>query len=202
MGDEVGVDRLVRQRAGSTWCLFVDRDGVINRRVEGDYVRDRASFELLPGAVEALVALSRWAPNVVVVTNQQGVGKGLYSHEDLDDVHRHLIDTVTAAGGRIDGILVCPHLAVARCPCRKPRPGLARDWLRARPGVRAELSVMVGDSSSDLEMAGALARATGGCAALHIHGVSPRADVDPSLSFASLADLAGEVGASLEGQPA
>lgn len=193
------VAELVRRRAGRPWCLFVDRDGVINRRVVGDYVRDIDAFEFLPGAVEALVSLSCWAPHVVVVTNQQGVGKGLYSSADLSRVHRHLVEIVDAAGGHVDDVLFCPHLADARCACRKPRTGLARMWLSRHRDVRGDLSVMVGDSRSDIEMARRLGRHTGGCDAVHIRHDDQPAVVGPLLSYPSLAAFASEVEASLEG---
>lgn len=75
------IRKMVAERAGHQWCLFLDRDGVINRQVVGDYVRNWRQFEWLPGAARALKKLRAWAPYIVVVTNQQGVGAGLMSAE-------------------------------------------------------------------------------------------------------------------------
>lgn len=84
------IRKMVAERAGHQWCLFLDRDGVINRQVVGDYVRNWRQFEWLPGAARALKKLRAWAPYIVVVTNQQGVGAGLMSAVDVMVIHRHL----------------------------------------------------------------------------------------------------------------
>lgn len=167
------------------WPLFVDRDGVVNRRIVGDYVRDVDQFEFLPGALAALVSLAAWAPRIVIVTNQQGIGRGLMTNADVDAVHAAMIAEVEAAGGRIDGVLVCPHLA-GRCRCRKPLPGMALRWLRDHPRVDPSRSVVVGDSDSDIAMGVALSRITGGCRTVRIGADDPHA----SASFPSLAAFA------------
>lgn len=137
---------------GQDWCLFLDRDGVINRRIVGSYVTRWGDFEFLPGALEALARLAEIAPWLVVVTNQQGVGKGVMSTEALEDVHHRMLVDIRAAGGRVDAVLACPHPAASHCRCRKPRTGLAESWLAGRPAVDRARSVVVGDSASDLEM--------------------------------------------------
>lgn len=139
------------------WSLFLDRDGVLNRRIPGGYVRHVAELEVLDGVAEAVARLSAVATRVVVVTNQAGVGKGLMTQAMLDDVHRELVSRLTAAGGRIDAVFACPHRAEDACGCRKPAPGLAWQALRRFPEIDLMRSVMVGDSTSD----GAFARAAG-----------------------------------------
>lgn len=187
---------LVRRRRGSAWCLFVDRDGVINQRVDGDYVRSWAQLDFVPGALDALAVLTGWAPATVVVTNQQGVGKGLMSDADLDDVHARMLDAIAGAGGTVDAVLVCPHLDAIGCACRKPRAGLALGWLADHPAYDGGASVMVGDSASDLGMARELAAVTGGCAAIGIGAVD-----GADLTFATLADFATQVSRELQGAP-
>lgn len=188
--------QLVATRAGE-WCLFLDRDGVINRRIVAGYVRDWSEFEFLPGVLDALRSLAMWAPRIVVVTNQQGVGKHLMSAESVDEIHRRMIAEVTHAGGRIDAVQTCPHLATEGCACRKPSPGMAIGYLDANPDVDGSLSIMVGDTDSDIEMARRLATATGGCVAVRVDDtVDPRAN----LTFTGLAEFAAAVDAARSSQ--
>ncbi|MDQ1122976.1 D-glycero-alpha-D-manno-heptose-1,7-bisphosphate 7-phosphatase [Microbacterium trichothecenolyticum] len=163
--------------AGTNWCLFLDRDGVINTRIMGGYVRSWSEFTFVPGALDALAALATWAPRIVVVTNQQGIGKALMSLDDLVALHAQMTEAVAAAGGRIDAIEFCPHLDAAGCVCRKPRPGMATRYLDAHPEVVGAASVMVGDTDSDIEMGHRLAAITGGCHTVRIgEKVDQRAD--------------------------
>ena len=185
---------MVQDRAGRSWALFLDRDGVINTRIMGGYVRAWEGFAFEPGALEALEILARWAPNIVVVTNQQGVGKRLMTESDLADIHERMRAAVAAANGRIDAVEWCPHLAGNECDCRKPKPGMATGYLATHPEVDGSLSVMVGDTESDVEMGRQLAAVTGGCITVRIgEGKDPRAD----LTYSSLADFAGAVRAVL-----
>jgi len=172
------------------WCLFLDRDGVINSRLVDDYVTTWDEFRFEPGAVEALVSLARWAPRIVVVTNQQGIGKGLMSLEDLTDIHREMCRVIGDAGGRIDAIEFCPHLAAEDCECRKPRPGMAARYLRAHPEIDGAGSVFVGDQPSDVQMARRLASLTGDCLAVRIDG---GVDADADATYPSLAAFADAV---------
>lgn len=182
---------LVPEREGLEWCLFLDRDGVINRRLPGDYVRRWAQFEYIPGALKALCKLSKWAPHTVIVSNQQGVAKGLMSRSDLDDIHYRLVGEVQAAGGRIDDVLVCIHREDDRCDCRKPQPGLAAEWLTQHPDVMPAKSIMVGDAASDVLMARNLAAITGGCTAVLVGDTVSRAA--PDFQCWSLAELAAVI---------
>lgn len=133
------------------WTVFLDRDGVLNRkRADGDYVKTWKEFAWLPGAREAIAGLGRAGARVVIVTNQQGVAKGLIRPADLDDIHARLRADVEQVGGRIAGIYVCPHLD-GTCDCRKPAPGLFHQARRDMPDIVFERSVVVGDSPSDIE---------------------------------------------------
>jgi len=187
--------REIGRRAAREWCLFLDRDGVINERIMGGYVQSWAEFRFLPGVLRAIATLSRWAPRIVVVTNQQGVGKGLMTDGDLEDIHTRMAAEIAAAGGRLDAILVCPHLASAACDCRKPAPGLALRYLGENAQLDAELSIMVGDTDSDIEMGRRLGQSTGGALTIRI-GREP--DPEADATYLSLASLACEVDAILE----
>jgi D-glycero-D-manno-heptose 1,7-bisphosphate phosphatase len=132
-------------------AIFLDRDGVINRR-RVDHVKSWDEFEFLPEALEGLREINRVGAPVVVVTNQSAVGRGLLSEADLGAIHERMLSEVAAAGGRIDAIYACLHTPFDGCDCRKPAPGLI---MRATAdlGLRIECSVMVGDSVSDIQAA-------------------------------------------------
>jgi D-glycero-D-manno-heptose 1,7-bisphosphate phosphatase len=131
-------------------AVFVDRDGVINRRVPGDYVRVWAQFHFQPGARAGLRLLREAGFLLIVVTNQRGVGRGLMSEEDLSEIHRRMQLELVRAGAGLDGILHCPHDLNDGCDCRKPKPGLLERAMK-RFAVDVTHSWVVGDSLSDLE---------------------------------------------------
>ena len=131
-------------------ALFLDRDGVINRRIDGGYVRTPDELELLPGVAEAIAQLSACYSRIFIVTNQQGIGKGLMSEADLSAVHRKLTDAVTAAGGRIDRIYHCPSRKEAHDFRRKPNIGMALQARRDYPDINLHRSVMIGDAVTDM----------------------------------------------------
>lgn len=177
------------------WCLFLDRDGVINRRIVGDYVRTTRQWEYLPGALQALRLLSEWAPRIVIVTNQRGVARGLVSPKDLYSIHARLLEDVATIGARVDAIRVCPHLETDGCLCRKPLPGLALSWLAVNREVNPARSVMVGDSASDMSMAANLAAVTGSCVRVLIDDRSEATTtgVETDFRFPTLLDYARDV---------
>ena len=105
----------------TTWSLFLDRDGVICRKIEKDYVRNWSQFEFLPDSLKALKNLAALYARIIVVTNQQGVGKSLYSEKELQFIHDSMIENISRSGGRIDAIYYCPHRKEDNCECRKPK---------------------------------------------------------------------------------
>lgn len=132
--------------------LFLDRDGVINRQIVGDYVREWSQFEFIPGIREAIERWSSEFERIFIVTNQRGVGKGLMSESSLEDIHSRMLDGIKEYGGRIDGI----YVSTATDPTdhgRKPQTGLFERACAEFPEVTAEESVMIGDSDSDAEFA-------------------------------------------------
>ena len=134
-----------------SWTLFLDRDGVINERLPGAYIKDWNDFQFTPRALEALVHFAHFFRRVFIVTNQQGIGKGLMTQVDLSVLHQKLKDAVISYGGRIDGIYTCPDLAIQPNNCRKPNPALALQAQAEFPDVDFKKSVMVGDSISDIQ---------------------------------------------------
>jgi len=132
------------------YTLFLDRDGVINERLPGDYVRQWAEFRFIAGVLDALRFFAGYFGRIVVVTNQQGIGKGLMGVADLQALHFQMLGAVAQAGGRIDGIYFCPDLAGKPGNCRKPAPAMAFDAQRDFPEIDFSRSVMVGDTESDM----------------------------------------------------
>lgn len=133
--------------------LFLDRDGVINQRVPGDYIKSPDEFVPVPGLAEAMRLLSSQFDLIVVVTNQQGIGKGLMGEMELANVHLRMRQLATAEGGRIDAVYHCPHRREANCACRKPATGMAWHALQDFPDMDIENAWMVGDSAADMEFA-------------------------------------------------
>lgn len=131
-------------------ALFLDRDGVLNRRIVDAYVTKPEEFEILPGVLEALKIFADKFDQIFIVTNQQGIGKGLMSDADLKEVHDMFLKKVSEAGGRIDKIYYCSALKEAHSFMRKPSIGMALQARREYPGLRLKESVMVGDMKSDM----------------------------------------------------
>ncbi len=128
--------------------LFLDRDGVINRKIDGDYVRSPEQFVFRCGILEQMKAWASAFRHIIIVTNQRGVGRGLMSDKDLADVHSAMLDAIISSGGRVDAIFTCTS-ADESDPRRKPAPGMFYDAIALFPDIKAEKSVMIGDSDSD-----------------------------------------------------
>lgn len=106
-------------------ALFLDRDGIINRRIIGGYVRTIDEFELLDDILPILQRAHDRGYLLILITNQQGVGKGLMSREDLDTIHDHMQSLLRQRlGFGLDAIYVCTSLASDNDPRRKPQPGM------------------------------------------------------------------------------
>jgi D-glycero-D-manno-heptose 1,7-bisphosphate phosphatase len=131
--------------------VFLDRDGVLNRKLpEGNYVSSWSDFELLPGVLEAIDKLKSAGLRVLVVSNQRGIALGLYTTEAVRQIHSELQNLLLARRTSIDGFYFCPHNH-AECDCRKPMTGLFKRAKADFPEISAETSVMIGDSLSDIE---------------------------------------------------
>src|SRR5688500_18953463 len=94
-----------------TWTLFLDRDGVINKKLDNDYVKHWIDFEFIEGSIDSIKFLNTVFNKIVVVTNQQGIGKRLYRTEDLELIHKNMSYEITYHGGKIDKIYFSPYLA-------------------------------------------------------------------------------------------
>lgn len=132
------------------WTLFLDRDGIINNQLEGGYIYKIEDFILKDYFIEGLRLLRPHFGRVIIVTNQQCVGKGICTSSEVDTIHAHLKKLLVENGISIDGIYYCPHLATDNCNCRKPNTRMAEMAKHDFPEIDFEKSIMVGDSLSDL----------------------------------------------------
>lgn len=138
------------------FTVFLDRDGVLNKKIDNDYVKTWNDFEWLSGAKEALKILATYYGRIIVVTNQQGVGKGLMTESDLNSIHEKMTAEAQEAGGRIDKIYFAPQLATENSPMRKPNTGMALQAQKDFPEIDFTTSIMIGDSKIDMQLGEAL----------------------------------------------
>lgn len=131
--------------------IFLDRDGVINKLLPNDYVKSVDEFYFKEGVLECFADLSKLFKIVIVVTNQQGIGKGIMDVESLEKVHFFMASKVFEFKGRIDQIYYCPALESENNPNRKPEIGMALQAKKDYPGIDFKNTIMVGDSQSDID---------------------------------------------------
>lgn len=136
--------------------VFLDRDGVINQDRD-DYVKNIHELKVFEFAPEAIRLLNEAGMKVIVVSNQQGVAKGIISDDDLQEMQQEITQRVESGGGKISGFYYCKHLATERCSCRKPQPGMLLKAAREND-IDLETSIMVGDTVKDI-----LAGKSAGC---------------------------------------
>ncbi len=129
--------------------VFVDRDGVLNEYRPGDYVNGPEDLAVLPRSMAALAALAREGIEVVVVSNQAGVGKGFMTTTDLAEVTARLRESIESAGGRVIEFLYCVHRPDEGCDCRKPRPGLLLQAAK-KHAFDPQDAWMIGDNKTDI----------------------------------------------------
>lgn len=132
---------------------ILDRDGVINQDSD-DFIRTPEQWVPIPGSLEAIARLCRAEYRVVIITNQSGVGRGLYTLDMMNKINTRMFELVSQKGGEIDAVLFCPHAPDAGCECRKPKPALFHELAR-RLKVNLGGIPAVGDSTRDLEAAAA-----------------------------------------------
>jgi D-glycero-D-manno-heptose 1,7-bisphosphate phosphatase len=137
--------------------VLLDRDGTIN--VERHYLSDPEQIALLPGAAEGLAALKGLGLGLIVVTNQSGVGRGMFDQNRLNEIHDRLRALLRAAGAEIDGIVCCPHRPDEACSCRKPLPGLIEQAAREYEFEPAA-SFVIGDKPCDVDLGHAVGATT------------------------------------------
>lgn len=133
-------------------AVFLDRDGVINADLL-DYTWKISDFRILDGVFEACREFIRRGYLIVVITNQGGIAKGLYTHGDVDRLHDHMKAKFSGHGIEITEVYYCPHHdSTGKCLCRKPGSLLVEKAL-ARFGINPSLSIFIGDRDRDIQAA-------------------------------------------------
>ena len=131
--------------------VILDRDGVINEDSD-HYIKSSEEWIPIPGSLEAIARLNHAGIQVVVATNQSGIGRGLFAPEDLNEMHAKFQRGLARLGGHVDGIFFCPHTPEDECECRKPAPGLLRS-ISLRFGLPLTAVPFIGDSKRDVDAA-------------------------------------------------
>jgi D-glycero-D-manno-heptose 1,7-bisphosphate phosphatase len=150
--------------------VILDRDGVINYD-SPDFIKSPTEWRAIPGSLEAIAALTNAGIRVAIATNQSGIGRGLFSSQDLVAIHAQMLGEVEIAGGAIDMIAICPHAPDDGCDCRKPRTGLLEQIAeRFEHSLPLADVPIIGDSHRDI----AAARHVGGRAILVLTGNGSR----------------------------
>lgn len=134
-----------------SWTLFLDRDGVINERKFGGYITSVDEFKFQNGVLDAFSLFNETFGNIIVVTNQQCIAKGIISIDQLELIHEHMKNEIKSAQGRIDAIYIAKEQKGGPPFDRKPHPTMAIMAKENYPRIDFNKSIMVGDTDSDIE---------------------------------------------------
>lgn len=135
-------------------AVFLDRDGVINE--DRGYVHRIEDFFFLPGAISGMQLFQKMGYKIVIITNQAGIAKGIYTENDFEKLNNYMIETLSKNNIKISGVYYCPHHPngiinqwISHCNCRKPNPGMI---IRAAKDLNLQLqnSILLGDNCSDI----------------------------------------------------
>jgi histidinol-phosphate phosphatase family protein len=132
----------------SSWTLFIDRDGVVNDEKHDDYIHTWDEFKFYEGVKEAFEIFNKKFGVIVMITNQRGVAKGLTKIEDLQLIHKNMLQEIEMANGRIDRIYFCTDMESEN---RKPNPGMGLQAIKDFPTIDLLKSVMIGNTLSDMK---------------------------------------------------
>ncbi len=134
----------------NTWSIFLDRDGVINEKLENDYVKSWDEFIFKYGVLEAIAGLAKIFGHIFIVTNQRGVGLGKMTEAELNEIHNQMLASIEATSGKIDKIYHCIDTDDSSL-YRKPNTGMGLLAKQEYPEIDFSKSIMLGDSISDME---------------------------------------------------
>lgn len=133
-----------------SWTLFMDRDGVINKRIPGGYVTDINKFVFTTNAKGAIAVFAKTFGRNIVVTNQQGVAKGMMTREQLDKVNEYMCTQLNVFSAWIDAVYCACELESDPHNTRKPKPFMALEAQKQFPKIDFSKSIMIGDTNSDI----------------------------------------------------
>jgi len=148
--DELKLKPLDLHHIDKSWTLFLDRDGVINDEIQGDYVLHWKGFVFSTGVLESFRKLSEAFGRIIIISNQRGVGKGLMTEADLQSIHHEMKREVEIVGGKIDALYYCTEKEDT-CFNRKPNPGMALQAMRDFSDIDPSRSLMVGNKITDMQ---------------------------------------------------
>jgi D-glycero-D-manno-heptose 1,7-bisphosphate phosphatase len=134
--------------------VLLDRDGVINHDSE-DFIKSPEEWLPIEGSLEAIALLNQEGYDVVVITNQSGLARGLFDEAMLSKIHEKMCHMLADKGGKIAAIYYCPHSPDSLCNCRKPKPGLLEQFAQDK-NVDLKTVCFVGDSLRDIQAAQAV----------------------------------------------
>ena len=177
--------------------LFLDRDGVVIE--DRHYVRDPGQVRLIPGAAAAMRRARAAGYFLIGVSNQSGIGRGLYSLADFQAVHERVDALLARDGADFDAFFYCPHGPEVDCHCRKPRPGLLQEAREVVPWQAAN-SWLVGDKLADMELA--LSQGLGAILVTTGQGCEERQRLPAGWPVRVVDDLEAAVSVILAGEPA
>lgn len=130
--------------------VFLDRDGTISRD-SINHIKSWEEFHFLPHAKQGLRLLHEHGFHVIIITNQSVIARKMVTPAELERIHRNMIHEIEEAGGRVDAVYFCPHHPDDGCMCRKPKPGLLLQAIKAH-AINPNRSYMVGDRLMDVEV--------------------------------------------------
>lgn len=132
-------------------AVFLDRDGIINKKKENSYITSWDEFIFLPAVFKGLKLLCSSGYNLFIITNQQGIGKKIFTSDELEKIHKNMTNVLSGKGIKICGIYSCPHLESDNCDCRKPATGMIKRVIEEFPAINLKRSYLIGDSINDTE---------------------------------------------------
>lgn len=129
-------------------AIFLDRDGVIIEN-RSNYIRTWDDVVFYPESLTSLKRIKSTEHKIFIVTNQSAIGQGIISRSAAETINWQLVHEIESAGGRIDGVYMCPHSPEENCPCRKPQPGMILE-AAAENSLDLGRSIFIGDAISDI----------------------------------------------------
>jgi len=132
--------------------IFLDRDGVINKEI--DYLYKKEDCKFIKGIFEACLSFLRKGYKIIIVSNQSGIGRGIYSKDDFEKITKWMLAEFKKKEVSILDFFYCPHTPNANCECRKPKPGMFFE-AQNKYNIDMKNSWMIGDKESDIKAANA-----------------------------------------------